>query len=185
MNRFRVAVRPGTTGRAFDDVDTFGGEDGVEGVGELGVPVADQEAKRVDLVIEIHQQGAGGLGGPGRGRMGGHPEEMNLPGAHLDDEQDGETAQSDGVEGEKVGGHKPGGLGAGGRSAIRCRLGVVPGRAEQRGRIGRMVPVPTRWASPASSPWIRRWPQEGFSWARRCTSVQISPVIGGRPDRWG
>ena len=73
MNRFRVAVRPRTTGRAFDDVDTFGGEDGVEGVGERGVPVADQEAKRVDLVIEIHQQGAGGLGGLGRGRMGGHP----------------------------------------------------------------------------------------------------------------
>jgi hypothetical protein len=34
---FRVAVRPGCPGRAFDDVDTFGGEDGVEGVGELGV----------------------------------------------------------------------------------------------------------------------------------------------------
>ena len=44
--------------------------------------------------------------------MGGHPEEMKLPGAHLDDEQDVETAQSDGVEGEKVGGQQPGGLGA-------------------------------------------------------------------------
>ena len=113
------------------------------------------------------------------------PEEMNLPGVHLDDEQDGETAQSDGVEGEKVGGHKPGGLGAGGRSAIRCLLGVVPGRAGLRGRIGRMVPVPPRYPSPASSPWIRRWPQEGFSWARRSTNLRISPVIGGRPDRWG
>ena len=43
---FRVAVRPGRPGRDLDHVDAFGGEDGIEGVGELGVPVADQEAER-------------------------------------------------------------------------------------------------------------------------------------------
>src|SRR6185312_17173341 len=43
---FRVAVRPGRAGRGLDDVDTYGGEDGVEGVGEFRVPVADEEAKR-------------------------------------------------------------------------------------------------------------------------------------------
>jgi hypothetical protein len=31
------------TGRDLDDVDAFGGEHGIEGGGELGVPVADQE----------------------------------------------------------------------------------------------------------------------------------------------
>jgi hypothetical protein len=31
-------------------VESFGGEDGVEGVGELGVAVADQEAERADPV---------------------------------------------------------------------------------------------------------------------------------------
>jgi hypothetical protein len=34
----------------LQDADAFGGEEGVEGVGELGVPVADQEAERADLL---------------------------------------------------------------------------------------------------------------------------------------
>jgi hypothetical protein len=67
----------------------------------LASRVPDQEAKRADLVIEIHQQIAGGLGGPGRGWMSGHPEEMNLSSAHFHDKQDVEAAQPDGVEGEK------------------------------------------------------------------------------------
>jgi len=32
---FRVAVRPGRTGRDLHNVDAFGGEDGVEGSGDL------------------------------------------------------------------------------------------------------------------------------------------------------
>jgi hypothetical protein len=46
----RIAVRLRGPGRDLDDVDAFGGEEGVEGVGELGVPVADQEAERADLL---------------------------------------------------------------------------------------------------------------------------------------
>ena len=42
---FRVAVFPGTTGRAFNDVDTFGGEHGVESIGELGIPVPDRRKR--------------------------------------------------------------------------------------------------------------------------------------------
>ncbi len=38
---FGVAVCPGSLGRDLDDVEAFGGEDGIEGSGELGVPVAD------------------------------------------------------------------------------------------------------------------------------------------------
>jgi hypothetical protein len=51
---FRVAVRPGGAGRNLDDVDAFGGEDGVEGVGEFRVPVADQKAEGADPVTEVH-----------------------------------------------------------------------------------------------------------------------------------
>jgi hypothetical protein len=40
---FGVAVCPWSLGRDLDDVEAFGGEDGIEGGGELGVPVADQE----------------------------------------------------------------------------------------------------------------------------------------------
>jgi hypothetical protein len=38
---FRVAVRPGRAGRNLDDVDAFGGEDGIESSSELRVSVAD------------------------------------------------------------------------------------------------------------------------------------------------
>jgi hypothetical protein len=45
-----VAIRLRGLGRDLDHVESFGGEDGVEGVGELGVAVADQEAERADPV---------------------------------------------------------------------------------------------------------------------------------------
>ena len=50
---FRVAVCPGRARRDLDHGDAFGGEDGVEGIGELGVPVTDQEPKRANPLIEI------------------------------------------------------------------------------------------------------------------------------------
>ncbi len=80
---FRVAVRLRRPRRDLDHVDAFGGEDGIEGGGEFGVPVADEEAKRAGLIIEVHQEVAGGLGGPGCGRVGGHAEEMDPAGAKL------------------------------------------------------------------------------------------------------
>jgi hypothetical protein len=49
---FRVAVRPGRAGRNLDDIDAFGGEDGIEGSSELRVPVADQKAEGADPVTE-------------------------------------------------------------------------------------------------------------------------------------
>jgi hypothetical protein len=48
-----------------DDADVGAGEDCVEGGGELGVPVADQEPELVGAVAEVHQQVAGLLGHPG------------------------------------------------------------------------------------------------------------------------
>jgi hypothetical protein len=65
---FGVAVRPGRPGRNLDHINAFGDKNGIEGGGELGVPVADQEAERGDLIAQVHQEVAGGLGGPGRGR---------------------------------------------------------------------------------------------------------------------
>jgi hypothetical protein len=108
---FGVAVRSGCPGRDLDHIDAFGGEDGIEGGGELGVPVADQEAEGGDPLAEVHQEVAGGLGGPGCARVGGHAEEVESSGADFHDEQDIESAQGDGVEGEEVGGQQSGGLG--------------------------------------------------------------------------
>ena len=109
---FCVAVRPRGAGRGRDYGDAFAGEDGIEGVGEFRVPVADQEKERADLIAQIHQQVAGDLGSPGRGRVRGHPEDVHSAGAHLHHEQNIEPAQGEGVEGAEVGGQQPGGLSA-------------------------------------------------------------------------
>ena len=42
---FGEAVCLRRPGRDLDDVDAFGGEDRIECIGELGVPVTDQEAE--------------------------------------------------------------------------------------------------------------------------------------------
>jgi hypothetical protein len=49
-------------------------------IGELGVPVADQEAERCDLIAQVHQKVAGSRGGPGRGRVNGYPENVHPAG---------------------------------------------------------------------------------------------------------
>jgi hypothetical protein len=41
------------------------------------------------------------------------------------------------------------------------------------------VPAPRRCPSPTNSPWIRRWPQDGFSCATRSTKSRISSLTGG------
>jgi hypothetical protein len=65
-----------------------------------------------DLITEVHQKVAGGLGGPGRARVSGHPKYVHPAGMDLHHEQDVEAAQRDGVKGEEVSGQQPGGLSA-------------------------------------------------------------------------
>jgi hypothetical protein len=48
---FCITVGPRCAGRDLDNVEPFGGKDGIEAVGELGVPVADQEAERADALV--------------------------------------------------------------------------------------------------------------------------------------
>lgn len=69
---FGVAVCPGSLGRDFDHIDAFGGESRIEGGGEFGVPVADQEAEQGDSLTQVHQEITGGLSGPSCGRVSGH-----------------------------------------------------------------------------------------------------------------
>lgn len=109
---FGITVRLWCLGRDLDHLDAVGGEDGIEGGGELGVPVTDEEAKRADPFAEVHQQVTGYLSGPGRSRMSGHTGQMHPAGAHFHDKQDIEPAQCDGVQGEEVGGQQPSGLSA-------------------------------------------------------------------------
>ena len=169
---FRVAVCSGRAGRNLDDVDAFGSKDGVESSSELRVPVADEKTEGTDPVTEVHQEIAGGLGGPDRSRMSSHPEQMDSSGAHLHDEQDVQPAQPDGVERKKVGGQQPAGLGTQeGRPPGVATPGCRPSRAAAK--IRRIVLAPTRCPSPTSSPWRRRYPQDGLSRARRSTRARI------------
>ena len=96
--------------RRRDDSDVDGGEDGVEGGGELGVAVADEEPEASVGVVEVHQQVAGLLGEPGAGGVGGDAQDVHPPGGVLDDEEDVEAAQGDGVEVEQVAGEDGVGL---------------------------------------------------------------------------
>jgi len=109
---FRITVRPRRPRRDLDHGNGFGGEDGIEGSGEFGVPVADQEAEGADLVTEVCQQVAGSLSVPRRRRVRGHAEQVDPPGVDFHHEQNVKAAQRDGVEGEEVGGQQPGGLSA-------------------------------------------------------------------------
>ena len=81
-----------------DDADVGAGEHGVEGGGELAVPVADQEPELLGAVAEVHEQVAGLLGDPGAGGVGGDPGDVHAAAAVLDHHEDVEAAQEDGVD---------------------------------------------------------------------------------------
>ena len=67
-------VRSGCLDWSPEDLDAFGGEDGVEAGGVLGVPVADEEPKGC---LEVHEQGTGLLGHPRPGRVLGEGKKVH------------------------------------------------------------------------------------------------------------
>jgi hypothetical protein len=84
----------------------------VEGGGELRVAVPAQEAGGAVPVSEIHDQVAGLLSGPGAFGVGGHAEDVHVPGGYLYDEQHVQAAEEDCVDMEEVAGQQPVRLGA-------------------------------------------------------------------------
>ncbi len=53
---FGYRVRAWRLHGRWQDSDAVGGEDRIEGVGELRVPVADKELKLPDVVFQVHEQ---------------------------------------------------------------------------------------------------------------------------------
>jgi hypothetical protein len=53
---FHDRVRSGCLDRCLDDPDALGMEYGIEGAGELGIPVADQEPELAGLAAEVKQE---------------------------------------------------------------------------------------------------------------------------------
>jgi hypothetical protein len=81
-----------------DDLDAARGEDGVEGRGELGVAIADEEPQSPASVVEVHGQVAGQLSQPRAGRVRGHPEDVDAALGMFDDEERVQPLQCDGVD---------------------------------------------------------------------------------------
>jgi len=81
------AVRPGRPRWDLDYVDAFGGEHRVEGSGELGVPVTDQEPKHGCAIAEVHHQVACLLRRPRRCQTSGDAKDVHPPGGDLHHKQ--------------------------------------------------------------------------------------------------
>jgi hypothetical protein len=80
---FRIGVHPGNLRSGGQHADTDRGEHGVEGSGELRVPVPDQVSEPVTGLLELTGEVTGELGGPVARGMRRGPEQMYPPGPEL------------------------------------------------------------------------------------------------------
>jgi hypothetical protein len=99
---FRERIRLGRPHRCAEDLDALGAEDHIEAVGELRVPVADEEPELPEVAGQLHQQVAGLLGCPCAGRVGRHPKEVDAAAGDLDDEQDVQAFEQHRVDVKEV-----------------------------------------------------------------------------------
>ena len=150
-DRFR-ARRP--AGR-LDDPDPIGCEDGVEGRGELGVAISNEERGWRRPFRQVVAEVAGLLGDPATDGVGRSPGNADEAGAVLDEEQHVEPSEQDGVDREEVTGDQ----------ALRLsvkELGPGGTRASRRGvdarrfKIAQTLDGAMEMPMVASSPQIRR-----------------------------
>src|SRR5258706_13436256 len=83
------------------------------------IPIVQQEPQPGGALIEVHEKVPGLLGYPGAGWMRGHPDDVDLAGGGLEEEQHVDPLEEHGVDGEEVAGQD------------RVRLGgqkLFPGR---------------------------------------------------------
>jgi hypothetical protein len=148
---FRPAVRSRPAWRGSHDVDAFGGEHGVEGLGEVRAAVADEEPEVPDPALERGHEITGLLGNPLAGRMRRDAHDVDVAGSHLHHEQDIEPFQSNGVDVKQIGRQdpvslrgeerSPGGVGASRRGRNPPLLQDPADRA-----LADTVPEPTQFA---------------------------------------
>ncbi|MEV0586775.1 hypothetical protein [Nonomuraea sp. NPDC050310] len=91
------------------DADTCGddpyagvGQHGIEGRGELGVAVADEEPSAGARLVQVHEEVAAELGDPWTGGMGAGAEDADAAGGMLDDGEDVESRPGQGADLEEV-----------------------------------------------------------------------------------
>jgi hypothetical protein len=98
--------------RRAQDLDPLGPEHLVEDWAESFVPVMNQIADRFTVAFTGLGQLPGDLGAPGGiGGAVGHPSDEDLPRVQVHEEEDVESLQADGLDGEEVTGDDRRGLG--------------------------------------------------------------------------
>ena len=161
--------------------DTDRAEHGVEGGGELRVPVPDQVSEPVTGLLKLTGEIAGELGRPLACGVCRDAEQLHPPGPCLDDERDIRrwrvNTQSTSVASSVAACAR--------RKARQDSSRCTGGGTRWARRILRMVEAATRCPSRRSSPWMRTTPQRRFSRASRKISAASSSGIGGRPGGLG
>jgi hypothetical protein len=99
---FGIAIRARRPRRRLRHPHTDVREDPVEGSGELGVTVPEEEPERTDPVTKIHQQIPRLPRRPVTVRVLGHPQNVHPPGRHLNYEQHIQPREEDGVHGKEI-----------------------------------------------------------------------------------
>ena len=180
-----VSIRARAPGRDLHCSDACAGQDRVEGFGELPCAIPDQEPEVLGVIAEVHQEIADLLSSPRSIRMSGDPQDVDVAGAHFDDEQAVQAPECHcAVHVEEVGGEDGRGLGV--QELPPSRVGVP--HWGWRNPQSLEYPTDGRGADPVaeleqlaldalvSPPW--------FSAASGSMSAVISALTGGRPVRF-
>jgi hypothetical protein len=153
---FGEAVRARTPRWNPHGVDSGVGQDGIERRGELAGAVADEELERGSAVVEVHQEVAGLLGGPGSGWMAGRAEDVHVATGDFQGEEDVDPFE---VIAQSMWKKSTASMvEACARRNRRQEVSVDrsgAGGIRRRLRIRRIVDAPTRSQSLSSSPWMR------------------------------
>ncbi len=179
---FHARVHAGHPDTGQHRSDSRGAEDFVDQRGVFGVAITNEELdlREVSGVLEVHEQVADGLGDPGMGGVRGRADYPYTATGVVDDGENvlalaGQRDRLDEV-------HR--------QDRLRLRAQEVrPVTVVRRGagstpavlRISHTVEAATATPRSASSPWIRRYPHDGFSAASRRTSRRIEATVRGRP----
>src|SRR6266540_4683201 len=175
---FREGVRSRGPDRGLDDPHAPGAEDLVERTGELGIPIADEEAG--PWMPLPYRQVASLLGDPPRVRVRGGAENTDATGSDLDGEQYEQGAEPRRLHGEKV--ERQDSLGLAPQElpptgAVTARGRAQPVRPKERPDPRRGDPDPER-GELAPDPEASHL---GFSLPIRRISSRTSSLIGGLP----
>src|SRR6266545_5342438 len=176
---FGVGVRVWRSNRRPDHLDPLGTEDLIKAAAEFRVAIVDQKPERL-LVAELHQQVARLLRCPAAVGVRGTGDVLDPSRRQRNEEQHVDPLQEGGLNGEEVAGQR------GRRLLTQERTPRQPRSLPSRRQAGldstlRTVVGETTTPRPLSSPTIRRYPQCGFSLARRRINAPTGGSSGGLP----